>query len=174
MSDDDPVRRAIRRNLSMTGPQAAADFRDELLEAGVDPEVAERVWGVSCLTPEMLQAQSEENARQALKIELRERVSPRIFGPADWEPPLWVRFWEWSYRPPIPQVVWYAGGLLTAGLAGAWWAYTLDLAGWRGGAVSGLVGVVAGRVWAWIVPYPHRMLKERRGRQPGGLDRRSR
>ncbi len=98
MKDDDPVGRAIRRHLTMTGPQAAADFRDELLEAGVDPEVAGRVYGISCITPEMLKAQAEENARQALKLELRGPTPPRIFFPADWRPSLWERFWAWWTR----------------------------------------------------------------------------
>jgi hypothetical protein len=95
---DPKLERAIRRNLTMTGPQAAKDIHDELVEAGVEKDVAELVYGIALLTPEMLEAQREENARCAQIIELRERARPNIFYPSDWQPPLWLRLVAPFYR----------------------------------------------------------------------------
>ena len=52
-----------------------------------------RVWGASSITPELLQAQAEENARQALKIDARGHARPNFYGPGGpWGPSHWYDF----------------------------------------------------------------------------------
>ena len=87
--------RAVRRHMTMTGIQAAGDLRDELLEAGIPKEAADAVYGASLITPEMLEAQREENARRGVILDIRERGAPTIFYGRE---PLWLRIVWPFYR----------------------------------------------------------------------------